>query len=415
MIIAARAIRAVRVQSVGDEQEPERSILGQNADLLPSAARRPARGRWRQPTQGADGKLRLARVSPGPRSSAEQLPGPAALMSQGDTGAGRTGEVTGFGLAQHLTFDQLLTFKAVVECGSFRQAAQTLMISQPAISQRMRHLEQLLEAPLFDRQRGSAPLLTPLGEHLMTLAQAVLSELEHFASAIDRINNAPETGHFTVASGPSFIKYRLLVVTQEFNRRYPGVQVRLRHTADQPEVLDFVAKGEADLGIYAGRVSTDQMRCFGLGEDRFMLVAPSGHEILSAEVPMRLQILARSVLALPSPKAQSRQLIDGWAHHLRLGLRTIIEADNLDTLKESVLQRVALAILPAFTIGDEIEQGLLRPVPMPGLPLHRHVTAISHPERMPGTAERVFIDILARHIREEEQRFNDSCPQPDWP
>lgn len=317
--------------------------------------------------------------------------------------------VTGLSLAQHLTFDQLLTFKAVVDCGSFRQAAETLMISQPAISQRVRHLESILKAPLFDRQRGSVPLLTPLGEQLMTLTGGILSDLEHFASMIDRINGESKTGHLTVAAGPSFIKYRLLVVTQEFNRRYPNVQVRLRHTAAPDQVFDLVAKGDVDLGVYSGRVSTDQMRSFRLEGDRFVLVAPPKHEILEAPPPDRIRMLAQIVLALPSPNAQSRKLIDGWAHHLRLGLRTILEADNLDTLKEFVLQRVALSILPTFVIGDEIEQGQLLPVSMAELPLKRHVSVISDPRRALYATERAFIEILTRHVREQELRFNDCC------
>ncbi len=302
-------------------------------------------------------------------------------------------------LVAALTFDHLYTFKVVVEARSFRRAAEKLAMSQAAVSQRVRYLEQILGAPLFDRQRGGAPRLTQAGERLRALAEAALGELEHFRSDVQGLLTPRAGDRFTVAAGPSFIKYRLLLMIREFNRQYPDVEVRLRHSASPEEVLTLVLNGEADLGIHVGHPAGSQVRSFPIAEDRLVLVAPPGHPILDTPAERRLLELPRVPFAIPSAAAHSRQLVHGWASHHGMTLRIKIEADNLDTLKEAVLQGVALAILPDFAVSDELQRGKLVAVEAPGLPLVRKVSAVAAARASLSPTIREFIRRLADLMR----------------
>lgn len=311
-------------------------------------------------------------------------------------------------LLRGLAFEHLATFKAVVEGGSFRRAAEKQLISQPAVSQRIRQLEALLGVPVFDRRRGTGAQLTSSGELLLALAERVLTELECFYADLHALAVPAREDSVVVASGPSFIKYCLLAVARRFSERYPEVEVLLRRSMSPDDVLEEVLEHTADLGIYSGPVPTRKVRSFPLGHDLLLLVAPRNHRITQLAGPARVAELSRTPFALSCEPAHSRQLTEAWARHSDVNLRVKIEVDNLDTLKEAVLQGVALAILPEFAIREELDASTLVPIALPGLPLERRVSVIADTARPLSAAQRAFVDVLARAMRASERPASGS-------
>lgn len=131
---------------------------------------------------------------------------PAKTSANGSDADDRITRASQQFLVRGLTFDHLATFKAVVDSGSFRRAAEKRLVSQPAVSQRVRQLEALVGVPLFDRQRGTSASLTAAGELMMELTVRVLSELEGFCIDVRRLGILRADDSLVVAAGPSFIK-----------------------------------------------------------------------------------------------------------------------------------------------------------------------------------------------------------------
>lgn len=315
------------------------------------------------------------------------------------TGLGRNPRGSAEVLIRGLSIDQLATFKAVVEGGSFRRGAEKRLISQPAVSQRIRQIEALIGAPLFDRRRGTSAQLTSSGQLLIGLADHVLDEVEHFYAQVSALNVTTEEGALRVAAGPSFIKYCLLGVARRFNDLYPDVDIRLQRSISPDHVMEAVLERGADLGVYSGAVPTRKLRSFTLRRELLRLVAPPGHPITRKSGSAALEELSRAPFALSCEGAHSRQLTEAWARHYGVPLRMKIEADNLDTLKEAVLQGVALAILPEFAIEAELDSGALARVDMPGLPLERQLSVVANVDPPLSAMQEAFVEVLASEFR----------------
>jgi DNA-binding transcriptional LysR family regulator len=301
-------------------------------------------------------------------------------------------------LVRGLTFDHLATFKAVVESGSFRRAAEKRLVSQPAVSQRIRQLEALVGAPLFDRQRGTSASLTSTGELMAAFADRVLGQLDGFCVEVRRLGVPATDDSLVVAAGPSFIKYRLLRVARRLENLHPDLEIRLQRSTSPDDVLDAVVEHIADLGIYSGPVPSGKVRAFPLSREFLRLVAPPAHPITRLTGSARIDELSRTQFALSCDTAHSRQLTDAWARHYGIRLHVRVEADNLDTLKEAVIQGLGVAVLPEFAIEEELATGGLVPVELPGLPLERRVSVISHASNPLTATQRAFVDELVETL-----------------
>ncbi|MTH34368.1 LysR family transcriptional regulator [Paracoccus limosus] len=129
----------------------------------------------------------------------------------------------------------LRAFEAVARTGSFRAAAEALFVTQPAISHQVRHLEQWLGAPLFDRS-GRVPVLLPRG---VALARELTMALDAIETACRRARPAAEGG-LVVAAIPSVAICWLIPRLPRFRARHPEIQLRVVY-AYHGQDIDFAA------------------------------------------------------------------------------------------------------------------------------------------------------------------------------
>ncbi|SAK57204.1 LysR family transcriptional regulator [Caballeronia fortuita] len=142
--------------------------------------------------------------------------------------------------------NDLQAFRAVVECGSFRKAAEVVNISQPALSRRIDKLEEALGVRLFERTTRSVTLTT-VGRAFAPSAEQLLDDLDAALLGIRDISSS-RLGHVTIACVPSVAYYFLPSAVASFHRRFPRIRVKLLD-ASANEVLSAVISGEADFGV----------------------------------------------------------------------------------------------------------------------------------------------------------------------
>jgi DNA-binding transcriptional LysR family regulator len=142
--------------------------------------------------------------------------------------------------------NDLQAFRAVVELGSFRKAAEAVNISQPALSRRIDKLEDALGVRLFERTTRSVTLTT-VGRVFAPSAEQLLDDLDVALLGIRDVASS-RLGHVTIACVPSVAYYFLPGVIASFHARYPRIRVRLLDGSAN-EVLGAVISGEADFGV----------------------------------------------------------------------------------------------------------------------------------------------------------------------
>ncbi len=257
---------------------------------------------------------------------------------------------------------QLQIFRGVAETGSFSEAATNLHLSQPAVSDAIRKLEETLEVRLFDRSTRRI-FLTPEGRELLRLSSRLLDE---FAVITEDFRDylARRRGRIVVAALPSLSAVTLPPALAELKSRHPGIDLTLRDTLHD-EIEELVASGGADFGMTVAPRPGRGLDFRPLIVDRFVLVCPPGHELAG-----RRQVTWKQVVRYPmvgmAHNSSVRQHIDAACAQAGITLRNEYDPGHLATVGALVREGLGIAALPSLTtpllrFADLVEVPISRP------------------------------------------------------
>ena len=192
---------------------------------------------------------------------------------------------------------------AVYQERSFSRAAQRLFISQPALSSKVKKVEERVGAPLFDRSTNPIRL-TPAGKCYVEAVEQVMGIEDELRSRLAQLADQRE-GAITIGASAYFCSYVLSELAMEFQRRYPGYVVSLLegNTSDltkclQSGVIDFM------LDIYPLDTNLFQGQLWG--QEELILAVPAGLEINQEMAEWRLtfeQVRSGSGMGVDSHRA----------------------------------------------------------------------------------------------------------------
>ncbi len=149
-------------------------------------------------------------------------------------------------MAINFDLNDLQAFRAVVEQGSFRKAAQAISISQPALSRRVEKLEEALGVRLFERTTRRVSL-TQVGRSFAPTVERLLDDLDVALLGITDVAST-RLGHVTVACVPSAAYYFMPKVIAHYHRQYPKIRIKVLDSSAN-DVHAAVLSGEADFGL----------------------------------------------------------------------------------------------------------------------------------------------------------------------
>jgi LysR family hydrogen peroxide-inducible transcriptional activator len=174
--------------------------------------------------------------------------------------------------------DQLRYFLSVAERGNFTRAAETLMVSQPALSRSIQKLEEELGRPVFERKTRSVQL-TDAGLLLQSRAQQVLAILDDTKS---EIADDGQSGRVRVGAIPTIAPYFLPTVLRRFSQQFPKATVIVQENTTDV-LLKSCTQGEIDLAILALPVPARYLEVEELFEEELLLVLPTEHPLVEKE------------------------------------------------------------------------------------------------------------------------------------
>ncbi|AHX15656.1 LysR family transcriptional regulator [Dyella jiangningensis] len=245
----------------------------------------------------------------------------------------------------NISLRQLRVFLAVARQQHFRRAAESLHLSQPAVSRHIAELESELGLKLFDRNtREVVP--TEAGRYLESAIGRVLDELEgvlaHVHSESER-----RRGKVHVASVPTLSAGLMPQCIAGCARRFPDLAIQL-HDQAQTMVLDSVRGGEVDFGLAIEPPDTGEFDTELLLRDPFMLVCRPDHPLASLDrVPWRK--LQGQPLILLDYSSGSRRLIDQV--FARRGIEPIVvqQTGHTHTAFRMVEAGLGISVSPALS------------------------------------------------------------------
>jgi LysR family transcriptional regulator, cyn operon transcriptional activator len=283
---------------------------------------------------------------------------------------------------------QLRYLLAVAEHGSFTRAAEALGISQPTLSQQIRHLERTLGVQLLDRS-GRTVRPTDAGETYLRYARRALRDLAAGRRAVMDVQDLAR-GHLRLAMAPTFTAYLTGPLAAEFHTRYPALTLEVREL-EQERIEEALLGDELDLGIGFGTAAAG-VECSELFTETLSLVTGREHPRAAGGV-VAVAELTGMRLALLGGDAATRAHVEAYFAAHRARPVVAVEAASLGALT-GIVQRTGLAtVLPDAVTRDHRE---LAPLALePALPA-RTVSVLRREGGYPGAAALAFTR-LARH------------------
>lgn len=254
-----------------------------------------------------------------------------------------------------MQLESLKMFCDVVETGSFSRAAQLNHVTQSAVSQQIRALENRYEQKLLSRSaRQVTP--TPAGERLFRGCKEILARFAEVEQEI-REQGTQIAGTTTVSTIYSVGLHELQSIQKALLKTHPKVNMRLSYRRSD-QVYDDVILGAAEIGIVAYPQPRAGVDIFPFRDDRLAVVSAPGHPFAS-KAKVSMAALAGVPLIAFDREAPTRKAIDRLFRERGLELNPIMEMDNVETVKRAVEMGLGVSVLPIASVQHEVAAGTI--------------------------------------------------------
>ncbi|MHC1949755.1 LysR family transcriptional regulator [Bradyrhizobium sp. UFLA06-06] len=240
---------------------------------------------------------------------------------------------------------ELRAFTAVARGGGFVRAARILNRSQPTITAQIKNLEARYDVELFFRGRGRTSHLTPLGERLFEIAQA-LFQLEEDASNLLASAGKLRDGIIRIGA---IAPRSAINILSKFHQRYPNVDVKLTF-ANSEEILSDVIDCSIDVGFLGAHEDHPACDMFPLSSPEIVLIAHSGHRIHRKGIIDR-EAFKSETLLMRELGSETRHLAEEKLRRHNYVPGRILEIGSCEGVCAAVAAGIGIGIVSA----DEIE------------------------------------------------------------
>jgi len=248
----------------------------------------------------------------------------------------------------NMNFDlaDLRAFVAVAELNSFRAAAESIHLSQPALSRRIDKLESALGVRLLERTTRSVSL-TAVGRDFSHKARHLLDELENSLLSMQGVA-AAQLGEVVIACVPSAVYYFLPKVLRTFHEQYPRIRIRIIDDSANG-VLESVSRGEADFGINIIGTQEPEIAFQVILKEPFVVACHRDHPLAVRQQVTWVE-LAKYDFMTVDKSSGNRLLVDLALANSNVRPSWCFEAKHVSTLLGLVEAGLGVAVVPRLSM-----------------------------------------------------------------
>jgi LysR family transcriptional regulator, hydrogen peroxide-inducible genes activator len=272
-------------------------------------------------------------------------------------------------IIDRLSLKQIRYFTTIAECGSFRQAAFRLDVTQPALSNQIAILEKLLDLQLFERTKNGTTT-TVEGRELLPNAKRVLEEIHGFTSKSNTLSGGG-LGTYKLGVTPTLGPYLLPHILTPIHSQHQGLKLYVREEAPS-ELEAGLLDRRHDLILSTQPVMSKELTVFQLFREPLKFALSKEHRLARKARLNRMDLLGEQVLTISEHHLFHRQIVD-LCEKVGAEVRRDFEGTSLDTLRQMVVMGMGTAFLPALYVKSEIrEENELRIADVEGVNVMRN-------------------------------------------
>ncbi|MCW2481918.1 LysR family transcriptional regulator [Candidatus Symbiopectobacterium sp. NZEC135] len=282
---------------------------------------------------------------------------------------------------------RFITFKTVVEEGSFAQAARKLCCTQSTITFQIQQLEQELAYPVFEKV-GRRMVLTPAGKLLLPRVR----ELTRVLDGIRQISSREEdiAGDLRIMVGETLLAYKMPDVLRLFREKAPKVRLSLQ-SVNCYVIRDSLLADHTDLGVFYRVGNDDALHMEYFGQQELVLVASP--QLQQVDFTQREQHIPVSFI-INEPQCVFRQIFESALRERKITLENTIELWSIESIKQCVASNLGISFLPRFSVLRELASGELQELPFSETPPSITALCAYHAGRTVSPAMNMFIDCM---------------------
>ena len=271
-----------------------------------------------------------------------------------------------------LTIRHMTVFQAVYRACSVTRAAESLHMTQPAVSRAVQEIEREYGVTLFDRMnRRLYP--TADAHELYAWTLRITDACEAMDKSMLRRSGS---GEIRVGATLSLGTCDLPKLTRRLSADMPGLTVRAT-VAPGAVLKAMLLDNRLDLALIEGDVQEESLLCRTFGSDALCLIAPPGHP-LTGQPAVTLADVAACPLLLRDESSVCRMQVDRLFMSNQLKAEPLWESASTQALVRAVAEGIGVSILPEKLVRRDAEEGVVRIVPVDGCDLSRPVNAVWH-------------------------------------
>ncbi|MDR0842724.1 MAG: LysR family transcriptional regulator [Acidobacteriota bacterium] len=289
-----------------------------------------------------------------------------------------------------MQIETLKVFCDLVESRSFSRAAVRNTVTQSAVSQQVKNLESRFKTQLL-RRDGKSVSPTPAGRLFYERSRTILDCFEQMQLEINSIGE-DMVGSVRVETIYSVGLYEISMVVKNFLRQYPKVNLHVEYSKGA-RVYEDCLRGVIDLGIVTYPEPCKGIRIIPLPADRLILICAPDHPLAKRHHIDFQKLNGENYIAFEKGLASHRALDQIFRDH-DIEMHTVMEFDNIETIKRSVEIGAGVAIVPLLSVQKEVHNGSLAQVGFTDENFYRPLGVIVRTRHPVSPAARKFIDLM---------------------
>lgn len=288
--------------------------------------------------------------------------------------------------------ETLKIFCDLVDLESFSLAAERNFVTQSAVSQQIRALEEKFSRRLLERIRGRRDVnLTPAGEVFYREARHVLAAYEQMQESLRGVVGKIG-GTVKVSTVYSVGLHELPPKVREFMTKFPSAKIDLEYSRTTRVVRD-VLNGSVELGVLAFPEPKRGITITAMPDNRLVLIAPPDHKYAS-RAKVKVGELDGQDFVHFERDVPTRKAMDRIFKSNNVEVNKVAEFDNIETIKRAVEVGFGLAIVPEPAVVEAAKAGTLAIIPLAEKYWIRSVGVIYRSDKELSLAAKKFVELL---------------------
>jgi DNA-binding transcriptional LysR family regulator len=290
------------------------------------------------------------------------------------------------------TFVQLQTFRLLAREGNFTRTAEALHLTQPAVTQQVRALQEHFGVQLVDLV-GRRAVLTDAGRFLAERAEALLGSADALDREMREFADA-RAGELRLGATVTIGAYALPALVARFMAAHPAIRLQVE-VGNTVAMADAVKAGRVSLALVEGPLADAELEITPYADDELVLVVPPWHEFAKRARPIEARDLRGARFVAREPGSGTRAQVERALAEAGVAPEIALTLPSGDGIIRAVELGIGVAILSRLVCDEPLRAGRIVRVPMRDLAFPRTFRTVRLRRRTPSPGSLAFAELLA--------------------